>query len=311
MADSLSKPRVIYYLGKLIMIGGWLQKDFGKATKADIERVMRNVNSMDYTEWTKKDYRVALKKFYRWLRGIEEPGVYPPEVSWIKTDVSTDRQDLPNNLPDETDVKKMIEVADQSRDKALIASLYESGCRVGEIASLRIGHVNFDEYGAYMVVKGKTGSRRIRLVFSAPILASWINVHPDKENPDAPLWVVVGTTKNLSKKGKTGGYKYDWSYELKYPASHRKEREGALPFSVIRTWSSSSSRGRIGRTCFHTALNICRNQLVMHMVHHCSHPLQRNLLHIDARHPRNTVTHDTIYGVLILDLICPRPEGMP
>jgi len=157
---------------------------------------------MDYTEWTKKDYRVTLKKFYKWLRGCEQKGVYPPEVIWINTHVSIDKQDLPNNLPGEEDAKKMIEAADHPRDKALIAVLYESGCRIGEIASLRIGDINYDEYGAYAIVKGKTGSRRVRMVFSAPILASWINVHPARANSESPLWVIIGTMKESAKHNK-------------------------------------------------------------------------------------------------------------
>ena len=217
-ADNLSKARVIYYLNRLSMIATWLKIDFEKATKSTIEEVMIKINRMDYTEWTKKDYRVTLKKFYRWLRKCTDKGVYPQEVSWINTNVKTDKQDLPNNLPNEDDLKKMIEVAEHPRDKALISSLYESGCRVGEIASLKIGDINFDEYGAFMVVKGKTGSRRIRLVFSSPILASWINVHPEKNNSHAPLWVVVGTTKNIQKNNSGKKYHNNWSYELKYGA---------------------------------------------------------------------------------------------
>lgn len=220
LAESLSKPRLIYYLSRLTIIASWLKKDFHKAVKKDIEEIMRKVNQMDYTEWTKRDYRITLKKFYKWLRGCNEKGVYPPEVSWINTHVAKDRQDLPNNLPDEEDAKKMIEAAEHPRDKALIASLYESGCRVGEIATLKIGDINFDEYGAHMIVSGKTGSRRIRLVFSAPILASWINVHPEKNKPSAPLWIVIGTTKNFAKsyEKKNSKYKLNWSYELKYRA---------------------------------------------------------------------------------------------
>lgn len=219
LADNLSKPRVIYYLNRLSMIATWIKKDFDKAVKKDIEQVMRKINQMDYTEWTKKDYRVTLKKFYKWLKGYNEKGMYPPEVSWINTHVSIDKQGLPNNLPNEEDVKKMLEAAEHPRDKALIASLYESGCRVGEIASLKIGDVNFDEYGAYMIVNGKTGSRRIRLIFSSPIMASWINVHPEKNNRNAPLWVVVGTMKNFAKSSKNGKkYTNNWSYGLKYRA---------------------------------------------------------------------------------------------
>ena len=220
LADNLSRARVIYYLNRLLMIGTWVKRDFDKATRKDIEAVMRAINHMDYTEWTKKDYRVTLKKFYKWLKGCNEKGVYPPEVSWIKTHVSTDKQDLPNNLPNEEDVKKMIEAAEHPRDKALIASLYESGCRIGELASLKIGDINFDEYGSFMIVKGKTGSRRVRLVFSSPILASWINVHPEKNKLEAPLWVVIGTTKSFSKNAKNNSRKYgrDWNYGLKYRA---------------------------------------------------------------------------------------------
>ena len=218
-ADSLSKPRVAYYLNRLSKIAAWIRKDFKKVSKKDIERVMRKINQMDYTEWTKKDYRVTLKKFFKWLKGIEERGVYPPEVKWINTHVSSDRQDLPHNLPNEEDVKTMISTAEHPRDKALIASLYESGCRIGELASLRIGDIHFDEYGAYMVVSGKTGSRRVRLIFSAPILASWINVHPEKNNLKAPLWVVIGTTKICAKDVEAKSkYKNNWSYAMKYAA---------------------------------------------------------------------------------------------
>jgi integrase len=220
LAEGLSKPRVIYYLNRLQKIATWIGKDLEKAKKADIERIMRRINRMDYTEWTKKDYRVALKKFYKWLRGAEESGVYPPEVRWINTHVSIDKQELPTNLPDEDDLRQMLAAADHPRDKALIGTLYESGCRIGELASLRIGDIQFDQYGCQLVVSGKTGSRRVRLVFSAPILASWLNIHPDKGDPGAPLWVVIGNTKRMSRhrSGKKGTYRREWSYALKYGA---------------------------------------------------------------------------------------------
>jgi len=217
LAEGLSKPRIIYYLNRLIRISDWIVTPFDTATRKDIENVMRQINRTDYTEWTRKDFKVTLKKFFRWLRKCEEPGVYPPEVNWITTHVAQDRQELPHNLPDENDAQRMIETAEHPRDKAFIASLYESGCRVGEIASLRLGDVHFDDFGASMVVHGKTGSRRVRLVFSAPILASWINVHPDRHDPTAALWVVIGNTKQCAKLNKST-YTNDWNYELKYPA---------------------------------------------------------------------------------------------
>ena len=38
------------------------------------------------------------------------------------------------------------------------------------------------------MVNGKTGSRRVRIIASVQVLAAWLQEHPDKDNPDAPLW---------------------------------------------------------------------------------------------------------------------------
>lgn len=52
-----------YYLNRLSMIAAWMKKDFDKAAKKDIEEVMRKINQMNYTEWTKRDYRVTLNRY--------------------------------------------------------------------------------------------------------------------------------------------------------------------------------------------------------------------------------------------------------
>jgi hypothetical protein len=89
----------------------------------------------------------------------------------------------------EDDIKNLINVAENPRDKAFIAILYESGCRIGEMLFLRLKHINFDQYGAQLLVDGKTGYRRVRIIASAPYLTEWINKHPRKDDPEAPLWI--------------------------------------------------------------------------------------------------------------------------
>jgi integrase/ribosomal protein L40E len=92
----------------------------------------------------------------------------------------------------------MAEVADNPRDRAFILVLYESGCRIGEILSLKIRNVQFDDYGAQLIVNGKTGSRRVRILFSQAELASWMNIHPLRNDLDAPLWITLGTKSRNS-----------------------------------------------------------------------------------------------------------------
>ena len=66
---------------------------------------------------------------------------------------------------------------------------WDSAARSNEILNCDIGHVQFDQYGAVIPANGKTGRRNIRLVSSVPDLQAWVNIHPRKTDPNAPLFV--------------------------------------------------------------------------------------------------------------------------
>ncbi len=63
----------------------------------------------------------------------------------------------------------------------------ESGARIGEIGNLTLGQIKIDESGTVLNVSGKTGRRRLRIISATPHLLKWLDCHPDKENPYAPL----------------------------------------------------------------------------------------------------------------------------
>lgn len=189
LAQGYSKARMIKYLYTLESIARFLGKPFVDADRNDIADFIRKIEGTSYSEWTKHDYKVILKIFYRWLRKAES---YPEEVKWIRARVKNNNM-LPEELLTEEEVKHLADTASNVRDKALILVLYESGCRIGEILCLKIKHVQFDEYGAQLIVSGKTGDRRVRIIASAPKLASWLDNHPLRNDPEAPLWVSLGT----------------------------------------------------------------------------------------------------------------------
>jgi integrase len=115
---------------------------------------------------------------------------YPDCVRWIRTPKNKSNK-LPEELLNVEEVKLLLQNADNLRDKALIASLWESGARIGELGTREIRHVSFDDFGCQVMLEGKTGQRRIRLVSSAPYLLEWINHHPQNKNPSAPLWPTI------------------------------------------------------------------------------------------------------------------------
>jgi integrase/recombinase XerD len=189
VAEGLTPIRMLGLLGRLIIIAEKLKKPFRKTNRKDIQQIVMKIEQRNISDWTKHDYKVVLKKFYKWLRGTEG---YPEEVAWLKTNVKNSKHLLPEELLTDDDVKRLAQIADNPRDKALIFVLYESGCRIGEILTLQIKHLSFEQYGAHLTVSGKTGMRRVLVIGSEPLLRAWLEVHPQRDNPEAPLWVGRG-----------------------------------------------------------------------------------------------------------------------
>ncbi len=183
LCQGIKPGRIQKYIYSLRRIAVWLNKDFDNCSIDDLKIVVSEIEKTSFKDWTKHDYKVCLKKFYRWLRNDKNP----KEIEWIKTPNSKNRK-LPEDLLTEEDIKRLIDSASHPRDKALISVLYETGCRIGELASIRIKNINFDKYGAQITLHGKTGYRRVRIITSVSYLGEWLNKHPIK-NPESWVWI--------------------------------------------------------------------------------------------------------------------------
>jgi integrase len=202
IAQGYSKARIAKYLEILTILGRQMEKDFDKATREDIMQLVTQIEMRNFSEWTKCTYKTILKVFYKRLKGEID---YPDEVRWIKTRHRNLNTKLPEELLTEEEIKSMVEYASHPRDKALIAVMADGGLRIGEVLSRRIKHVSFDEHGAVLTVDGKTGMRRVRLIYSVPNLATWINLHPFKSNAEAPLWIEIRKTREPLLMGMSYG----------------------------------------------------------------------------------------------------------
>jgi site-specific recombinase XerD len=131
---------------------------------------------------------ISLRSFYKWAKTNGEYCLEDDLFKNIKT-----RQPK-NNLPVDAillpeDVLKLRDAANNQRDRALVMVLWDSAIRKGELLNINIGHIQFDKYGAVVIVNGKTGKRRIRLIDSVPDLQLYINMHPLKDKSDEPLFI--------------------------------------------------------------------------------------------------------------------------
>lgn len=185
IAEGLGIGRQAKVIRIIWAFAEWIRKPFDTLDRNDIVDLVGFIETQKWTAWTKHDYKIMLKRFIKWLKSSKD---YPDEVSWIKAPYPRNTL-LANQLLTEEEIIKMVELATNPRDKAFIFVLYESGCRIGEMLTTRIKDLEFDGYGAFLNVTGKTGPRRVRIIKSVPLLTIWLNCHKYSKNPNAPLWV--------------------------------------------------------------------------------------------------------------------------
>ncbi|MDO8339080.1 MAG: site-specific integrase [Candidatus Burarchaeum sp.] len=197
LAKGSSKVRVVKCAYCLRYFAHWLKAPFAQASKDSLISLVGELESQPYAEYSKYDFKIVLKMFYKWLKGNDETS--PPEISWLKPRMRNKAHKLPEELLTEEEVLRLVEAANNPRDKALILLLYETGCRIGELLSLKVKNVSFDQYGAILRVTGKTGDRRVRAIVSAPVLSTWLDHYEKSKEPDAPLWPPRSTNNHNSK----------------------------------------------------------------------------------------------------------------
>lgn len=199
LREQISISRRIVILNMLVILArDYSNKNFDKLEKKDIEDIVLKINSRnDLSPWTKQGYRVIIKKFFKWLyqgENYKTTHDYPEIVRWINTNIK--KKDKPkvkaSELLTELEVKRIISAAEHPRDQAFMSMLYELGARIGEIGNLFIKHLAKDDYSYIVDLSGKTGHRTPRIVISDPYITAWLNNHPGRDNPNCPMWLMLG-----------------------------------------------------------------------------------------------------------------------
>lgn len=166
-ADGLGIARIAKYLASLKALYKLTPWSVQRVTNRDITAILARIERSDWMPWTKHDYKLALRKYLIFADRQELASLIKlPQVSTGK---------LPEELITPEHIEELLQSARTTQDRVFIFSLWESGARIGELLSLRRKHVQFDHLGAVLIMDGKTGMRRVRLLESAPLLDEWIS----------------------------------------------------------------------------------------------------------------------------------------
>ncbi|MBP2134521.1 site-specific recombinase XerD/ribosomal protein L40E [Methanomicrobium sp. W14] len=146
---------------------------------------------LPYKTNTIHDYIIFLKRFSLWLIENNYSSLPKEKIMRIRPPRIDSQTKQPDQLLSKEEIEALLKACLTSRDRALIALLYESGCRIGEIARLTWGRVKFDDYGVILTVEDtKCNTQRyVRLVMTKPYFSAWRQDYPFDSKDDALVFI--------------------------------------------------------------------------------------------------------------------------
>jgi integrase/recombinase XerD len=155
----------------------WCTKLFSELATSDIDDY---IDSFEFEKSTKRLHTVIIRSLLK----EANPAIYHKILlEHVESTVT------PSDLLTMEEIEKVIDTAYMPDDKAIIACLYDSGARIGELMSCKIRDLNFDNYGCTLYLReSKTIKRTVRLIYAASYMRVWNEAHPRKNEPDAPIW---------------------------------------------------------------------------------------------------------------------------
>lgn len=174
LADGLSIARTTKYLQEVKLLYDRGLYRILSVSHPRITALLATIERSELSAWTKHDYKLALRK-YLVFRGKDDL------ADQIRL-TPVHQGKLPEELLTMDDVRDILEASRRLEDRAFLFSLWDSGTRIGELLNLQRKRISFDQLGAVIMVEGKTGMRRVRLLESAPVLDEWISDRSYKQD---------------------------------------------------------------------------------------------------------------------------------
>lgn len=170
------------------VLAGWRRflPEFSTLTYDDIIDGISAAKDAGFSDATRRNRVMHLKAFLIWCAGRKAISLSVDEIKGIGLPKKGDTSITDKDILTEEEIRAIIDAAPSIRDKAMVSLLYETGCRINEIATLTWGQLEFSKTGASIRVRSKNDKERHVPVFSSrEHLARWKSVysfpHPKDE----------------------------------------------------------------------------------------------------------------------------------
>ena len=261
---GLSDARLCYYGDRFALILAEFEKmklKLKNAKKTQCESILSNlISQRNYSGETKSAYALTLQRLIHFAKtgdiGDKKTG-YVKEVAWISPSRYQDKNKQgiqPKDLLTLDELNAIINQTTNKRDRAMLWVLFEGAFRPGELLHLRVGGIDFRDDHVIVSTFGKTGHKSVALVVSFKPLLEWLDEHPLKDDPNAPLWYSLwksSKTKCVSYgylrehlkrcKEKAGIKKRVWNYLMRHSQlTHLAKKLSDQTLRVYGNWKPGS-----------------------------------------------------------------------
>ena len=189
--EGLSQLTLEGYLMELTMFYNHVDKPTVQITTSDIRSYLASNKEWQVGTIDKK--LSVLKSYFSWL--VQEELLIKNPVSKIKAPKKPKR--LPKSLTVE-ELEIVRESCETNRERALVEVMFSTGCRLSEIANMKISDIDFHERNAKVIGKGNK-ERTVYFSFKAMHhLNKYLNTRkgPLKKNSD---YLFIGLRRPFNK----------------------------------------------------------------------------------------------------------------
>ncbi len=169
---------------------------YDKVRKEELNRTVVKIRNNDNLgERTKAEIIGNIKMFYKYTLGKGKR--YPIIVEDLRAR-EPQKVILPEDILTEDEIIMMLNACNNLRDRAIIASLYDTGARIGELMNVKLNDISFNSKPVRVKLNGKTGERSVPIYFSVTYLKQYIDTIKDLKSNEV-IWKAMGENKHKNK----------------------------------------------------------------------------------------------------------------
>ncbi len=196
-ARDVSYIRRLRLLQKLMIVCHVIRKDLKEVTRDDIDQVLAYAHAIHKTFESKRDFLLDLRFIWKILfpdvdeHGRDDETIVPYVVRHVATKIDRSRKKMRNDKLTPEEYKIVYDAFFDRPDIQVIIMLgYEGLGRPQEILARKVSDVELhDKYAKVWITEhGKEGVGFIPVIDGVEVLRKWVENHPLKHKPDAPLF---------------------------------------------------------------------------------------------------------------------------